>query len=457
MSNPCGKRSGSDADTFSVGFANSYAATVQTVSYIQSRIAMTLANPSLRRGQVGVKVVNAATGATVYERNAENYFMPASNMKSFTVATALEKLSPDFRFKTSAYSIARPDDNGVLEGDLIVYGRGDPTFSEAFYQGEPYKRFDDLADAIIKAGVKSINGSIIPDESYFNTNAIPFGWEWDDLQWYYGAEVSALTSFDNTLELKVTPTTAGSPCLVELIPGNKLVKIVNRITTSTRNQARDLKVTKLLGQNVIEVSGTMPEGDKGYSGQVSVTKPAVLFAEILAQRLRLKGIPIRGGSMASTYEELKGTKFPVDTSVEIAQIESLPLTVIAAKTMKPSQNLYTELILRALGEAVGNAQDRETTSDKKGTDAVQSLLIRAGVEPKSVIQYDGSGLSRHNLITPDASVKLYQYMDRSSYGPVWRNSLTIGGVDGTLRNRFKGTPAENNIRGKTGTLDQVSA
>ncbi|MDH3530629.1 MAG: D-alanyl-D-alanine carboxypeptidase/D-alanyl-D-alanine-endopeptidase, partial [Acidobacteriota bacterium] len=166
---------------------------------------------------------------------------------------------------------------------------------------------------------------------------------------------------------------------------------------------------------------------------------------------------IKGGIRAIDREDRGGTRLPVESYKEIASTFSPPLSIIAAKTMKPSQNLYTELLLRTLGETVTAAEDTETTSDKKGIDAVQKLLGRAGVEPRSVVQYDGSGLSRHNLITPDSAVKLYLYMDRGNNSIVWRNALTIGGVDGTLRNRFKGTSAEGNVRGKTGTLDQVSA
>ncbi len=429
----------------------------QTVSYLQNRISLALASPLLRRGQVGVKIVSAQTGETVYERNGENYFVPASNMKSFTVAAALDKLSPEFRFKTSVYAASKPDSNGVILGDLIVFGRGDPSFSEAFYEGEPFKRLDELADAIVRAGVKTIDGSLIADESFFNATPIPFGWEWDDLQWYYGAEVSALSVFDNTLTLKVLPSIEGNQCTVQLNPHSDLVKIINRTVTTSASQKKSLRITKHLGQNIIEISGTVPLGDSGFTGPVAFSRPSVLFADFLSQRLWLKGVTIKGGIHSVSSEDRNGMRVPAESFVEIATSESPPFSVIAAKTMKPSQNLYTELILRALGEFNGRKDDIKSTSDKKGTDAVQELLLRAGVEERSVIQYDGSGLSRHNLITPDSVVKLYMYMDKNRYSVIWRNALTIGGVDGTLKNRFNGTSAEGNIRGKTGTLDQVSA
>lgn len=143
--------------------------------------------------------------------------------------------------------------------------------------------------------------------------------------------------------------------------------------------------------------------------------------------------------------------------IEITRLESVPFSVIAAKTMKPSQNLYTELILRTLGEQVGDKSNPRETSESRGLKVVQSFLTEAGIAPGSVLQYDGCGLSRHDLITPASAVQLYDFMNRHNYSQVWRDSLTIGGVDGTLQNRFRGTPAENNVRGKTGTIDQVSA
>lgn len=428
----------------------------QTISYLKSRIAMTLGNPMLRRGQVGVKIISLNTGKTVYERNAEDYFIPASNMKSFSVAAALDKLGPNFRFVTSVYAKSAPE-NGTINGDLIVYGRGDPSISTAFSSGDYYQGIDALVEKIVKAGVKQISGSLIGDETYFNTNPTPFGWEWDDLQWYYGAEISALSLNDNSIDLKILPSSVGSPLVVEILPGNRLFQVINKSKTTSRGAKREIRVHKRLGQNVLEISGTMPQNDRGYNGSITVTRPASLFVEILKQRLQLKGVTVRGGARAINLQERNGTKLDVTQYREITNLQSQPLSNIAMKTMKPSQNLYTELILRALGEATNKGIDNDETSEQKGIGIVQETLQKAGVLTDSVVQYDASGLSRHNLITPNASAMLYKYMDKSRYAPVWRNVLTIGGVDGTLRRRFKGTNAENNVRGKTGTLDQVSA
>ena len=154
----------------------------QTIEDLQSRIRQRLFSPAVRRGRVGVKIVSLASGKLVFEQDSEKYFMPASNMKNFTVAAALERLTPDFRMVTSVYSAAMPDADGVIKGDVRIFGRGDVSISGTFNEGDPYKGVDALADKMIAAGVKRIEGSIVGDESYFTGNAIPETWEWDDLQ-----------------------------------------------------------------------------------------------------------------------------------------------------------------------------------------------------------------------------------------------------------------------------------
>ncbi len=431
---------------------------IQTLIGLQSKIRSTLARPEFRRGTIGVKIVSLDTSKTVFEENAEKYFMPASNMKSYTVAAALERLSPDFHFVTSVFAAAMPDANGTIRGDLTVYGRGDISFSTAFYDGDYYKGLDALAQKIVQAGVKRIEGNLVGDESYFTGNAIPAGWEWDDLQWYYGAEISALPVNDNAVDLSIRPGSVNSPCAVQILPVNTVVKIVNRCTTSASGAKRDVQVLKKLDQNIVEISGAMPLGDKGFQGFIAVSRPAQLFVELLRGRLIQKGVVITGQNKLVNAKDK--TIFAAVSSVapvEIAKLESPPLALIAAKTMKPSQNTYTETILRALGEQAGDKTDTKKSSEERGLEVIQKFLLQAGISADSVIQSDGSGLSRHDLITPSSAVQLYTYMSKSRFANVWLDALTIGGIDGTLQNRFKGTPAAGNVRGKTGTIDQVSS
>ncbi|MEO7538474.1 MAG: D-alanyl-D-alanine carboxypeptidase/D-alanyl-D-alanine-endopeptidase [Pyrinomonadaceae bacterium] len=416
---------------------------------------------------MGIKIVSLNSGTTVFENESEKYFVPASNMKNFTVAAAIERLTPDFKFVTSVYAAALPDTSGVIKGDLRIYGRGDVSISTAFNgvnapdddlstggstpDGAYYKGIDKLVDKIAAAGVKRIEGGIVGDESYFKGNAIPYTWEWSDLQWYYGAEISALPINDNAVDLSVKPGSSGGPCIVTVSPPNTIVQVVNLCSTAGGTQT--LRVVKRLDRNILEVSGTMPPEDKGFTGSVTFTRPAALFVALLKQRLEAKGIVVTGGSrlLASTV-----TTDPA--KIEITKLESPPLSVIAAKTMKPSQNMYTETILWTLGEQASRRTSPYADSSALGLAAVKGFTKQIGIPHDAVMQYDGSGLSRRDLVTPSAIAALYTFMaTKSRYSSVWLNSLTIGGVDGTLGRRFRGTAAEGNIRGKSGTLDQVSA
>lgn len=438
-------------------------APLKTLADLQAKIAARISGPEVRRGRVGIKIVSLNSGKVIFENDADKYYMPASNMKNFTVSTALERLGPDFRFVTSVYAGALPDANGVVKGDLRIFGRGDVSISTAFNNGDYYKGLDNLVDKIAAVGIKRIEGSLVADESYFKGFAIPGTWEWDDLQSYYGAEVSALPLNDNAIDLTVQPGLAGYQCLVNISPENKLMRIENRCTTTAKSVPGKLSVFKRLDQNFLQIGGTMSESDKVYKASIAISHPAELFVMLLKQRLELKGITLTGNAHAMVV----GDAAP-SPQVEIARLESPPFSVIAAKTLKPSQNMYTETILWTLGEqarqrmagspvsptAIVPARD----SSQLGLDEVKSFLTSIGIPSDGILQYDGSGLSRHDLITPSAVVTLYTYMAKQSkYAQVWRDSLTIGGIDGTLKNRFIGTAAAGNIRGKTGTIDQVSA
>lgn len=388
--------------------------------------------------------------------------MPASNMKNYTVAAALDRLGPDYRFVTSLFAPASPDSSGTVNGDVVIFGRGDVSISTRFNGSEdPMKSIDPIVDKLISAGIKKINGGIVGDDSYFRGFAIPQGWEWDDLQWSYGAEVSGLPINDSVVSLSVTPGPSGYSCNVKIAPFNSVFRVTNQCMTSAAGTGRTLKIQKKLDQNVLELSGSLPIGDVGFSGAVSVSRPAELFAALLRQRLIERGIAVTGG-----YRYEKRIDGSLPAGVEILRIESAPLSSIAAQTMKPSQNMYTETLLWTLGEVDRNATlvpgggTTVSTADSAelGIAVVKKFLTGIGVAPDGIIQYDGSGLSRHNLITPASVVQVYTYMAKQSrYSQAWRDSLTIGGVDGTLRNRFRGTRANNNVRGKTGTIDQVSA
>ncbi len=433
---------------------------IQTLDDLRSKIRARMLSPEVQRGRIGVKIVSLSSGKVVFENDPDKYFMPASNMKIFTVAAAFERLGPDFRFVTSVYANAKPDASGTVNGDLRIFGRGDVSISTAFNNGDYYMGLDHLVDKIAAAGVKRIEGSIIGDESYFKGFAVPESWEWDDLQWYDGAEISALPINNNSVDLNVKPGAKNGPCLVTVQPQNTLMQIVDLCTTAAAGTESTLKVFKPLGRNILEISGTMPAGGRDFTGYIAITHPSDLFVELLRQRLILKGIVVTGNARTIWMDRSlppKARSMPSGSGIEIAKLESPPFREIAAKTLKPSQNMFTETILWALGEQIGRTQG-SGQSAQLGIDVVKSFNTSIGIPADAILQRDGSGMSRHDLITPSAVVALYSYMAKQSRNALdWRDSLSIGGVDGTLRNRFRGTAAAGNLRGKTGTLDQVSA
>src|SRR4030095_14035296 len=381
----------------------------QTLADLQSRIRARLLSPELRRGQVGIKIVSLSSGQVILEQNSEKYFMPASNMKTSTVATAIEKLSPDFRFVTSVLAAAGPDTAGVIKGSLRIFGRGDVSISTRFTEGNYCKGLDNLRDKIVAAGVKRVEGDLLADETYFVGDPVPGEWERDDLQWDYGAEISALPINDNAIDLTVKPGPVGYSCAVRMSPFNPVVRIINQCMTTAAGTMRTLRIEKKIDRNSIEITGTLPAGNPGFSDAVTVSRPAELFVALLKERLAAKGVVVTGTNRACNPNPI-GQAEPM---VEIAKLESLPLSVIAANTLKPSQNMYTETLLWTLGEQArtaaavpvgGVAPMSSATSAELGLSAVKRFLTEIGIAPDGIVQHDGSGLSRHNLITPAAVV-----------------------------------------------------
>ena len=439
------------------------AATTQTLPELQARIAQILQKAELAPATIGVKVTSLDTGRVLFEQNANKLLRPASNMKLYTVAAALDRLSPDFRFVTSIYAAAKPDAGGVIHGDLTVFGRGDPSIAARFNNGNYFKGIDDLAARIVATGVKRVEGDLVGDETYFIGPQYGAGWEWEDLQWWYGAEVTALTVNDNALDLAIKPgLQVGAPAVVTTGPPNPLLTIVNRVITSARGSRRDLTVYRGLGADELEITGSIAVDDRGYSGGLGISRPALLFAYLLRASLAQRGVTFTGKTR--TTGPLISATAKADTSapalIEITQLQSPPLSLIAAQTLKPSQNLYTELILRTLGKLSATPTttvNPNRTSEAAGLEVVKIFLREAGVGPSTLVLSDGSGLSRNDMITAEATSQLLTYMHRHRYAAAFRDSLPIAGVDGTLRNRLKGTPAENNLRAKTGTLSSASS
>src|ERR1051326_3398919 len=399
-------------------------------------------------------------------------------MKLYTVATAFDRLTPDYHFITSVYAKEKPED-GKIKGDLVIYGRGDPSIAARFNNGDYFKGINDLTDRIVAAGVKRIKGDLVGDESYFHGAPLGSGWEWEDLTWSYGAPVSALSINDNAIDLNVKPgDRIGAPvAYMTGPPSASFLTIVNRATTSERGSRSALRIYRGLGANTLELSGTLPLGDAGFVGGVAIPDPALAFVSMLRDGLAKRGVKIDGrvrtvssqtganmmpGSFAATVQSTAdaGRMPTLPAPIEIASLQSPPFAEVAAHTLKPSQNQYTELILRTLGRTQPpNATDSGPGRDdeERGLEAVRNFLRQAGVSENDVALSDGSGLSRNDLISANTTVQLLTFMSKHKYFAQFRDALPIAGVDGTLRTRMRGTPAEGNLRAKTGSLSSVAS
>jgi D-alanyl-D-alanine carboxypeptidase/D-alanyl-D-alanine-endopeptidase (penicillin-binding protein 4) len=427
-----------------------------TLDALRERLAAHLSQPRFAAVSWGVKIVSLDTGVAVFEHNADKYFNPASNAKLYTAALALDRLGGDFRMKTSIYAATRADEAGAIKGDLIIYGRGDPSFAARWNGGDYYKGMDRIVSALESAGVKSIEGDLVGDESYFTGPPYGSGWEWDDLQWYYGAAATALSINDNSVDLFVTPAErAGIPCRITTGPQTSFVTIMNRTRTVAKGATSRISVYRPVGENIIYVSGSLAVGDRGFTGYVAVHNPSALFVMMLKDALEKKGITVKGRTRVIDWKYREVTPIEAAKMVEIAAIDSPPVKDILRETLKPSQNLYAQLLLLAVGAQAQVSNLKPQLTEDAGIEAMNALLEGVGIRKGDVMLEEGSGLSRRNIITPAATVELLKFMSRHRWAEAYRDSLPIAGVDGTLEKRMKDTAASGNVRAKTGTLRYV--
>jgi D-alanyl-D-alanine carboxypeptidase/D-alanyl-D-alanine-endopeptidase (penicillin-binding protein 4) len=425
-----------------------------TLEQLRQRLAEHVSQPKFDAGTLGVKIVSLDNGKTIFEHDAGKLFSPASNCKLYTVALAFDQLGGDYRIRTSLYAVSRPNRFGTLKGDLIVYGRGDPTINERLHSNDIFQALEPLMSALTNAGVRRISGDLVGDESFFRGPPYGSGWNCDDLEFYYGAEISALTVNDNYLKLSVKRgERVGTPCKLSLLPATGFLILSNRTRTVSAGEKRELPFYRPLGENIVYVSGEMPLDDKGYTNDVTMHNPAGLFISYFKQALAKHGIKVDGKLRTMNWLDRQVVPLDLNKMVELGFVESLPMRDLAREIHKPSQNLYTDLLLAHIGALVQatNGLTRRT-SEEAGVAQLNEFLLRIGVPKGDVHFEEGSGLSRNNLTTPNASVVLLNFMSRHVEAAAYRDSLPIAGVDGSLRNRMKNTAAVGNVHAKTGTL-----
>ncbi|HEY7182332.1 MAG TPA: D-alanyl-D-alanine carboxypeptidase/D-alanyl-D-alanine-endopeptidase [Blastocatellia bacterium] len=443
-----------------------------TLAELQSRIAALLDQPKFASARWGARIITTE-GGVVFERDVDKSFMPASNMKLYTSAAALDAFGPDFKIKTSVYSTRPAGKNGLLNGDLILYGRGDPNLSPRFDTDDP-RRYDELepadkitaierlADQIKASGIKTVAGNLIGDDSFFAGDLLGPGWEWDDAQFYYGAEVSALTVNDNSVTFTVTPATrVGGPPSIKVQPETGYLKIVNNARTVAKGQTR-IGVNRPLDSNTVEFFGGIPRGASEFKVDLAAHDPARFAATLLKEALARRGVRVSG--KVERYDAIVRVAKPFDESklLEVASVESQPLSEMIKVINKQSQNLHAELMLRQLGTLSADALSLDDYGRPKSTAALgaeirRQFLQKAGIEVTPLSLRDGSGLARQDMVTPRSTVQLLGFMRAHPRSKTWLESLTVAGVDGTLERRMRDSAAANNMRGKTGSLTYVNA
>jgi D-alanyl-D-alanine carboxypeptidase/D-alanyl-D-alanine-endopeptidase (penicillin-binding protein 4) len=407
------------------------------------------------RARWGVFVMALKDGRVLYSRDADRLFTPASNMKVYTTAVALDLLGADYRWRTSVYANKQPDAGGVIDGDLILYGRGAPDFVSRPNGDAP--SLTALADQVYQAGVREIRGNIIGDNSYFRGELFGEGWQWNDIQWYFGAEPSALSIDENSVEVTIAPAKPGGNASVVVNPNSSPVHLTNTTKTGERDETTAIGIVRDLSSNEVHIWGDFPVNGRAFSAFLAVHDPASWAANLLRQALISRGVKVTGEGRSRDFRADNGGVFDPQKSFEVAHEDSEPLGKIVHRTNKESNNLFAELILRTLGKERGSLapdpdprKNRERGDDDAGTAVVRSWLESRGITTKGLAIRDGSGLSRLDLITPETTGRLLAAIANTSSAMVFHESLPVAGRDGTLNSRLK--PLTGRIAAKTGTL-----
>jgi len=453
------------------------------VAAFRSKVEKILGATDVNRGYWGMLVEDADSGEILYSLNADRYFLPASNAKLFTAALTLATLGTDYCFHTTIESRSQLSSDGVLSGDLVLVGRGDPNLSNRIFpfakkterDGPPEKILAELADAVVARGVKKITGNVIGDDSFFAGGAYPSGWAIDDMLWSYGVPVSALEINDGVFFLELNAgEVPGAPATFTVAPSTSVYQIQNEVVSAAKGTPQKLSVEREPGSTLVIVRGSMPVGAQPHSMAIAIDRPAEFAAALLKNLLEARGVVVEGHARARRVGEA-GAWYKTDGSAAVtdsishtcgaagissdqsspnlyAEHVSLPIPDDLRVMAKISQNLHAEIFLRTAA--------RLKTGDPSEDAALkleEDFRVGLGMKEGDVIMTDGSGLSRKDMVSPQSEVSLLRWVTEQPWAAIYRSVLPVAGEDGTLMDRMKGTPAAGNVWAKTGSLSHVDS
>jgi D-alanyl-D-alanine carboxypeptidase/D-alanyl-D-alanine-endopeptidase (penicillin-binding protein 4) len=407
---------------------------------IERAVTRALGSAVLRQALVSVTVRSLESGRVIYTHNGNASVTPASAMKVVTTAAALDAFGPDARFRTTVEAAARPNESGGIAGDLYLVGGGDPSLSHELAARPEFGVFDPLAEALRSAGVRRVDGKLVGCDPYFVGDRRGADWSWEDLVWWYGAEVAGLTFADGAVNLKVSPgPEPGAPLSVERHPASAYYRVESTAMTCGPGATPGVTMNRALGTNVIELSGCLPVGWPPLERWLAVEDPVLYATTVMAEALKARGIDVVGGVARCTAP-------PAGLAV-LATYEGEKVAEILKDVNKPSHNVRAEMLLRLLGQKV-----KGEGSAKAGSEAVVEFLKAQDVDVDGWEVQDGSGLSRTDLVTTVGLSGLLVAMHRHPHAAAFRASLPVAGLDGTLKSRLSGPRTRGRVQAKTGRM-----
>ena len=427
---------------------------------LAKRLDARLDRPPFNRQIWGVALVDER-GRLLYGRNQDRLFIPASNTKLVVSAVAAALLPPDWTVKTSLYG--GPIAGGVLLGDLVLYGRGDPTMDRRCYatdstlpgvcDTDPFGRLRQMVDSLRSKGVQMVAGDVVGDGSYFEPTLIHPNWESFDLNWWYAAPVSGLGFHDNSVDFTWQPgPAAGTPAVISMEPDLGDIAFENRTLTVPPGGESDIgdRFFRHPGTLSIWAEGTVALDHPRRTESFALPDPNLYAARALRQALADAGIAVAGTTRSTTDSTLYAA---LRTTLPLAEVRSRPLRDWIFPILNTSQNWFSEMLLKQLGRQLGRGG-----SWPEGLDVERRFLIDSvRVDSTQFSLSDGSGLSSSNLVSPLAFTQLLRYMRQHRNFPAFAAGLPLAGGTGSLRNRFLGTPLAGKVRGKTGSISRVNS